>query len=390
MSNTIPAGLVAPVYEALSSVSREFVGFVPAIARDNGNFSRAALGQTITAFTVPPATLTDIIPGVTAPNDGDQVLGSLNMAITSAKVAPIKWNGEEQLLLNNAGPTFPPILRQQFQQAFRSIVNAVETDIAVAAYKAASRASGTAGTAPFGTAADLSDFAAQAQILDENGAPAAPRGMIVNSAAMANLRGKQSVLFKVNEAGSDETLRRGKVGMVEGFDIGYSPGIRPVTKGTGASYTSTTAGFPIGTKSIPIITGTGTVLAGDVVTFAGDSNKYVVASGVAAPGTIVLQSPGLKQALPASAVAMTIGNSFTPNVSFSQDALLLATRMPALPMRLDGTRGDMGAHQTIVDPFTGMAFDLGMYEQYHQIKFEIGLAWGVAAPNPEHIALLLG
>src|SRR3954464_8831988 len=116
MSNTIPAGLIAPVYEALVSVSREFVGFTPAVMKDNGNFASAAIGQTVTAFTVPQASAVDIVPGVTAPNDGDQVLGSINLQITKAKSVNIRWNGEEQLALNNAGPTFPPIIRQQFQQ----------------------------------------------------------------------------------------------------------------------------------------------------------------------------------------------------------------------------------------------------------------------------------
>lgn len=389
MSNTL-TGLIAPVYEALNSVSREFVGFIPAVQKDNGNFARAALGQTVTSFTVPALAAVDIVPGVTAPNDGDEVLGSINLQITKSKSVNIRWNGEEQLAINNAGPTFPPILRQQFQQAFRTLVNLVEQDLATVAYQNASRSSGTAATAPFGTAGVLSDFANSAQILDINGAPALPRSMIVNAAAMANLRGKQSVLFKVNESGSDELLRRGLVGEVEGFNIGYSPAIKPVTKGTGASYTTNTAGYAVGATAITLITGTGTVLQGDNVTFAGDSNIYVVAVGASAPGVITLQQPGLQQAIAASAVAMTIGGSFTPNIAFSQDALLLATRMPALPVRLDGTRGDMGLHQMIVDPFSGIAFDLGMYEQYHQVKFELGLAWGTAAPNPAHIAELLG
>lgn len=389
MSNTL-TGLIAPVYESLNSVSREFVGFIPQVNKDNGNFASAALGQTVTSFVVPQLSAVDITPGVTAPNDGDEVLSSINLSITKSKSVNIRWNGEEQLAINNAGPTFPPILRQQFQQAFRTLVNLVEQDLAVIAGKSASRASGTAATAPFGTAGDLSDFAAQAQILDNNGAPAIPRAIILNSAAMANVRGKQSVLFKVNESGSSDLLRKGYVGEVEGFNIGYSPAIKTVTKGTGTSYTSDTAGYALGTTVINIITGSGTVLAGDVVTFAGDTNKYVVAVGNTAPGAITIEQPGLQVALAASAVAMTIGNSFTPSVAFSQDALLLATRIPALPLRLDGTRGDMGIHEMIIDPFTGIAFDLGMYEQYHQIKFEIGLAWGVAAPNPAHIAMLLG
>ena len=384
MSNTL-GNLVGPIYDAYNVVSREFVGFIPAVMRDNGNFSRAALGQTVTSFTVPQGSLVDITPAATPPNDGDQVLSSISLSLTKAKTYNIKWNGEEELSLNNRGPGFNPILQQQFEQGFRTIVNAVEQDLAVVASVNASRASGTAGTAPFGTANDLSDFAAQAQILDENGAPALPRAMIVNSAAMANLRGKQSVLFKVNESGTEDMLRRGRVGEVEGFQIGYSPAIKPVTKGTGTSYTTDSAGYAIGATSITLITGTGTVLAGDVVTFAGDTNKYVVATGVAAPGVIKLQSPGLKVAITTSATAMTIGNSFTPSVSFTRDALLLATRMPALP-----STGDMGEHVMIADPFSGMAFDIGRYLGYHQVRYEIGLVWGVAAPNPAHIAELLG
>ena len=293
-------------------------------------------------------------------------------------------------VLSFARQTFPPVLRQQFQQAFRAAVNEVEQDLANVAYQHASRAVGTAGTAPFGTAGDFTDFSNTAQVLDVNGSPAGQRHMVLNAAAMNNVRGKQSILFKANEAGTDDLLRRGVVGEVEGFAFGYSPSIKSVTKGAGASYTTDTAGYAVGATAITLITGTGTVLAGDIVTFAGDSNKYVVAEGVSAPGIITLQNPGLMLAIATSATAMTIGNSFTPNLAFTDDGLLLATRMPALPVRMDGTTGDMGVHQTIVDPFSGVGFDVGMYEQYRQIRFEIGLAWGVAAPNPQHIALLLG
>jgi hypothetical protein len=389
VANTL-TGLVAPVYEALNSVSREFVGFIPQVNVDNGNFASAAVGQTVTSFVVPALTAVNITPGVTAPNDGDEILSTVNMTISKAQSVNIRWNGEEQLSVNNNGPMFGPIVRQQFQQAFRTLVNQVEVDLAAIAMTNASRANGTQGAAPFGTNADLSDFAKSLQILDDNGAPAIPRAMVVNSAAMVNLRGKQAILFRVNESGTTETLRRGIIGSVESFNIGYSAGLKPFTKGTGTLYTSSAAGFPVGTTSIPLITGSGTVVAGDNVTFAGDPNVYIVQTGIAAPGTIVINQPGLRVALAASAVAMTIGGSYTPNIGFSQDALVLATRIPALPVKLDGSRGDMGLHQVILDPFSGIAFDLGVYEQYHQIKFEIGLAWGVAAPNPAHIVTLFG
>jgi hypothetical protein len=76
--------------------------------------------------------------------------------------------------------------------------------------------------------------------------------------------------------------------------------------GTGAAYTSSAAGFPIGTTAIPVITGSGTILQGDSITFAGDTNNYKVLVGVAAPGTVSIANPGLLQALPASAVALSI------------------------------------------------------------------------------------
>ncbi len=89
----------------------------------------------------------------------------------------------------------------------RKLVNAMEQSIAVKALAGASTAYGTSGQVPFGTAGDLSDFAGVAQLLDESGAPVGDRQLVLNSAAMANLRGKQSVLFKVNEAGTADMLR---------------------------------------------------------------------------------------------------------------------------------------------------------------------------------------
>lgn len=389
MANTLST-LIGPLYETLDTVSREFVGFIPGVTRDNGNFARAAIGQVVTSFTTPTVAASDVVPGVTAPNDGDQVFGQVNLTISKSRRVPVRWNGEETMALNNSGPGQRPILMQQMMQAFRALTNEVESDLSSVATKAASRAAGTAGTTPFGIASDLSDFAQTAKILDVNGAPLGQRQMVLNSNSMANLRGKQSVLFRVNEAGTEELLRNGIIGRVEGFDLHYSTGIKAVTKGSGTGYV-TTATLPVGSTAIPLGSGTGTVNIGDVVTFAGDSNQYaVIGGGGTAASSITLSSPGLLLAL-ASGSAMTIGASYTPNVAFTSDALLLATRMPAKPVDLDGTPGDMADDSImIVDPFSGLAFEISVYKQYRQIHFEVALAWGVAAIKSEHIALLLG
>ena len=85
------------------------------------------------------------------------------MTISKSKTPfPIRWNGEEQLGMKSAG-TYERVLGQQFEQAFRTLVNLIETDLFNTAYQNASRAYGTAGATPFSSATDLSDAAQLSQ-----------------------------------------------------------------------------------------------------------------------------------------------------------------------------------------------------------------------------------
>lgn len=386
-ANTL-TGLIPTIYEALDVVSREMVGFIPAVSR-NSSAERAALNQSILVPITPSTTLADNTPAVSAPNTGDQTVGNVSMTISKSKHAPIRWNGEEQKGLLNAG-SYAGILRGQFEQAFRAIVNEIEADLWLAAYKNASRAYGTAGTAPFGTAGDLSDFAGVLRILEDNGAPKSDLQLVLGSAAMSNLRGKQSVLFKVNEAGSSDMLRNGMTDRVQSFALRNSGAIGVHTKGTGASYVTSGSTAP-GVKDVALVTGTGTVLAGDVVTFQADgNNKYVVGTGVAAPGTISLNDPGARVTI-ATANALTVGGNYTPNVAFARSAMQLITRAPAMPVGPDGRAMDMADDvMTITDPVSGISFDIAVYRQFMQMVYHVRLAWGTAAVKDEHIATLIG
>jgi hypothetical protein len=380
VANTLTS-LIPDVYSALDVVSRELVGFIPAVTRD-ATTDRAAVGQIVRSFVAPASTATDITPGVTPPDDGDQTIGQIPLQITKAKRVPFRWNGEQTLGVNNGGPGALTVQQNQIAQALRTLSNLMESDLAALA-ATTSRAFGTAATDPFAT--DLTGLAQARKILVDNGAPTTDLHLVLSTSAGAVMRALPN-LTRVSEAGTDVMLRQGLLQQVGGFDVRESGQIIRPASGTGTLYTSSTAGFAIGATTIALITGSGTVVAGDVVTFAGDTNKYVVTTGVAAPGSIVIGAPGLRQALPASAVAMTIVASSARNLAFSRNALVLAARLPALP---DG--GDLAIdRQTIVDPVSGFAFEIAMYAQYRQMQYEICAAWGVANVKPEHSMILLG
>ena len=382
MANTLN-GIVPTLFEALNTVSREMVGFIPAVRRDS-NAERAAVNQTVRVPLGEAGALEDIAPGVSPANSGDTTVGYADIVITKSKAAPVRWNGEEERAVGTNG-TYNQVLADQFTDAMRKLVNAVELDLSAAVKAGASRAYGDAAAVPFATAGDLSDFAGVAQILDDNGAPLVDRQLVLGSSAMANLRGKQSVLFKVNEAGSSDMLREGLTDRVQNFALRYSGGIALHTKGTGANYV-TSGATAIGVSDIVLATGTGTVLAGDVVTFAADAvNKYVIRAGVAAPGAISLNKPGARVTI-ATGNAMTIGANYVPNAAFHRGAVVLAARAPAVPSGGDSADDAM----TITDPVTGLTFEVRVYRQYRQVKYEVCLAWGCSVVKPEHVALLIG
>jgi hypothetical protein len=384
MANTL-TNLIPDVYAALDVVSRELTGLIPAVTLDPST-SRAAVGQTVYSHVAPAATAGDITPAVTPPDDGDQTIGNVSLAVTKARRVPFRWNGEQSLQMNNGGFGVLSIQQNQIAQAIRTLVNEMEADLA-ALHTTFSRAYGTAAATPFGTAGDFTDASNAMKILKDNGGPLSDNHLVVNTAAGANLIGKQS---RVDIQGDLAMLRQGVLLDTAGMMIRESGAIVTSTAGTASSATTNNAGYAIGTTTLTLASaGTGTLVAGDVITFAGDSNQYVVVSGdadVSGGGTITIAAPGLRVAMSAATKAITVVAAAARNMAFNRSALILATRAPALP---DG--GDAAADRSLItDPRSGLSFELSMYKQYRQIQYEVAAAWGVKNVKPEHTALLLG
>lgn len=381
MANTL-TGLYSTIYQALDKTSREMVGFIPAVVK-NAEAERAAIGDTIAWPVVTLGAVGDVTPAATGPDPSAMTAAPVTASITKSKSKSFFLTGEDTLALTNSGNK-QEIVQKAFEDAFRALSNLIEADLFAAAYKASSRGYGTAGTAPFGTAADFSDFAQLRKILEDNGCPTSDLHLVLGSAAAANIRGKQSGLFKVNEAGTSAMLRNGDLGQVEGFFMHQSGQISAHAKGTGSAYV-VNGSHAIDIEDVVLKTGSGTVLAGDVVVFEDDTRKYIVNTGVAAPGTISIGKPGLRQAQ-VDGKTVTIGANYTPNMAFDKAALFLVARAPAAP---DG--GDSADDVYMLqDPVSGLPFEIRMYRQYRRIAIEIAIAWGVKAVKSEHIATLIG
>lgn len=375
-------GLIRTIYRNLDVISQEAVGYAPSVSRD-AEASRAAVGQIITVNRTPAIGAVDIVPAMTVTEGTGVVMDPVSMTITKSRAVLLPWRGEEILSLASPGPGHNTVLDDEIQQAFRTLRNEIDVDLAVEIKNSASRAVGVAGTTPFNNKIDESADALKVMI--DNGASQTDLQMVVDSTAGAQLR-KNTQLTKVNEAGTDQTLRNGLLLNLNKFQIRESAGVQTTTKGTGGSYTSNDDGYAVGSTDIMLITGTGTIVTGDVVTFAGDTSKYIVTVGVAAPGVVTISVPGLLVALPTSAVALTVGNTAVQNSFFSKSGVILLNRLPALP----GGKDVSPDRFSITDTINNLVFDIALYLGYHMAQWEISTAWGVKNIKPEHTGTLLG
>lgn len=381
MSNILTK-LIPDLYQNLDEVSRELTGFLPSVAR-NSSAVRAALGESVI---VPVSTAMEsgnVTPSMTVPEPEDFTMDNVAIQITKSRNVSFGLTGEEfQGVNNGVGANY--ILGENIKQAVRTLVNEMEKDVAIEAAVGSSRAFGTAGSTPF--ASDLTDAAHIKKILDDNGAPMGGRSLIIDSTAGVNLR-SLTQLTNVGDAGTNMTLRQGELLNLFGFSIKESAGIYNVAQSSIEGVTLSAA--EIGAKELTIKAATsGSLKAGDVITIAGDDNKYVVAesnSSLSAGNKIKIAKPGLLHAV-ADGSSVTVVADSARNIAFTQNAIQLVTRAPALPAGRDAAVDSY----IMTDSRSGMAFEVRVYQGYRKMRMEVACAWGVKVIKPEHVVTLLG
>ena len=382
MADNTLSGLVVTIYDALDTVAREQIGFIPAVRKWNFPGRKVAQNEPITFPKVPAFSAPTAISASNIVSDpAGMVVGNDTMYMDQVNQISWGWNGEEAVGLGNSG-IFATTQADAFKQAFRAHANQIEANLA-GQYLHASRAVGTAGTTPFGTTDDLTDLSTLRQVLEDNGLWFDGKmHFIGNSSALSNLRGKQPFVWRANEFGSKDAQLTGTITKLEGFNLHQSGFVQTHTTG-GRVGASSTGSYVAGATAITInSSGSGTSLPGDVISFAGLSDKYVIDSTTSA--TILnLSAPGLVTSL--GAVGMTDSSSYVGNMGIYEDALVLISALPNLP---EG--GDQAvARMTVQDPISGLLFEVSEYKGFRKVIYVVASAWGVKAVKQEGIALIL-
>lgn len=379
MANTL-TDQIGIIYRALDTVSRELTGLITSVNR-NSTIEEAGLNQTVNSFVSPAETAIDITPSNVVPDDGDATFTNVVITLDQSRQVPVRFNSEEMMSLKNgAGQNFDDLLESRFAQSFRTLTNEIELSLAQQ-HKELSRAISPTGTTLF-DAANYNDLAQLRKVLDDNGAPLSDRTLILNTTAGSAIRGNQTYV-NANTSGTDSILRQGTLLETMGFTIKESAQIINFTKGDGTTAATDNAGYAIGATTLTV-TVTDEILAGDIISIASSGDfKYVVKTGTDGDGTIVLNAPGLRQAVTTDVRVITIEDEADRNIALQRDAIVLATRPPA-------AFGDMAVDRMLVqDPRSNLAFDISEYTQFRQKSYMVGIVYGSQVVKPEHGALLV-
>lgn len=376
--------LAADIYKAADIVSREYVGFIPSVTINANGSERVAKGGLVRSSFTRSVEAQDLNQSMTIEEGTDQTIDNKTLAITKSRSVPIPFTGEDVKYLNS-GIGFSTVYGDQLTQAMRTLTNEIEVDLKNEAYTSASRAVGTAGTAPFDDT--LQPLGTLKQLFVDNGSPmnTGQRSFVMNSATEATLYGLTN-LTDANRRGTPTFLEQGIIGRLNDFNMRVTGASMNVTKSAASGYLVNGI-HAVGSTVINVDEGSGAFSAGDVITFAGDDNKYVVAGFVGLELTIA--QPGLRQEAPNDA-AITVGDNYTANVGFERSAIELAVRPPALPVINGSPRDGAKDRMTITDPVSGIPFDVALYFGQYKALIHISVAWGVKAWKSENINLLLG
>jgi hypothetical protein len=381
MATSNISALAPTLFSAAQEVSAEPFGLIDSI---NASFDNkgVAKGDKVKVPVAPSQSNTTFDPSNVLPEGTAKTAAAVSVEITKSQKNSMVLTGEQIRSLEN-GDNYQEWVRQWAAQAMRALRNEAEVDGCAAAYKGASRAYGTAGTAPFKSS--LADLVGVRKILRDNGAPMADLQCVIDTTAEVNML-NLGIVQQAFAAGSDAERRSGFVGRQYGFAVKASAGIQLHDSTAATSYAlDVTTSIPVGTTGLVTKTGTDAVAVGDAFHLASDTGNIYIANALDALSStrlITIGRPGTR-AVYLNNATLTFKGDYTPNLAFERSAIVGIMRPPVIP-------ANPVINQMTVSDGKGLTYLFLEIAQYGQITWEMHLAWGFKVVNPEHVAVLIG
>jgi len=375
---------VTPKLLAQGLLALRQVAIMPQLV--NQGYSQLA-GERGSSIDVPiPSAITAqaVAPGNTPPSTADVQPTSVSIALNNWYEAPFYLTDQDMMTAMEG--TIP----MQASEAIKSLAVQVNSDI-FSLYKNIYGFSGTPGTTPF--ASNTTDVTTTRKILNTQLAPISDRRFMLDPSAEANALSLAAFQAYLN---TDDTgvIKDGNLGRKLGFDFYMSQLVPTHTAGsitTGLTAKASTV-QAVGTTAIVCTTAASTgacaLVIGDIITFAGDTQTYVVTAAAtqasAATDVTVNISPGKKVAL-AGGEAVTLKASHTVNLAFHRDAFAFATR--PLTQAAEGLGNII---QSAVDPVSGLSLRLEISREHKRTRFSYDILYGMQCIRKELAARLAG
>lgn len=307
-----------------------------------------------------------VSPGATPPATADVAPTSVQVVLDQWYEAPFYMTDADiQKAMNGTIP-------MQASEAIKSLAENINAFILAKMAKAFYGYAGTAGTTPFGSNYDEVTLARRS--LNKQKAPLSDRRIVLDPDAEANLL-QIDGFVGADKTGSTEGIIEGQIGRKLGFNFFMDQQVPTHTAGTVAtSFVNKAAtAIAVGAKTFTATAGgDADVKEGDIITFAGDSQTYVVTADAARTGAgdfTVNFYPG-KVVACTGGEAVTIKASHVVNLAFHRDAFAFATR-PLLDV--DGL-GNM--IQQAVDPVSGLTLRLEVSREHKRTRFSYDILYG--------------
>jgi P22 coat protein - gene protein 5 len=377
--------VVAPKLLAQGLMALRENAVMPRLVNRDYEAEAAEKGATVT---IPiPSAIADraVAPAVVPPASVDSAPTQALIPLDQWREAPFHLTDKD--VLEAMEGTIP----MQASEAVKSLVNYANAFI-LGKYKGVYGNFGTPATTPFlSSGAGTADATGARKVLNNQLAPLDNRRFVIDPDAEANAlnnRAFQDMSF----SGSAEGIVEGKLNRKLGFDWFMDQQVPTHTKGVATGTPLSNGGNAVGDISIATDGWTndtaGILVEGDLITFAGDTQTYVVTADVASGSTTgpaaVPIAPALQATL-ADGVAITVVASHVVNLAFHRDAFAFASR----PLK-DSAQGLGSIIETATDPVSGLSLRLEISRQHKQTQFSYDILFGAALVRRELACRLYG